>query len=79
MLERQRGASPIYPDRYGVNQADIAEKVLTTLSGVPARDAPLNLPPGFAGDFINAAKGARAKHDVCGSGRRARRHRQTAL
>lgn len=53
-----------YPDRYAVNQP-IAEKVLSTLSGVSlssdlecgqsAGDLPTNLPPGFPGDFITAA------------------------
>jgi len=53
-----------YPDRYAVNQP-IAEMVLATLSGVPlsselacaqpAGEVPMNLPPGFAADFIKAA------------------------
>ena len=66
-----------YPDRYAVNQP-IAEKVLTTLSGVslsselacaqPAGDVPLNLPPGFAGDFIKAAASQLGKPYVWGGG-----------
>lgn len=66
-----------YPDRYAVNQP-IAEKVLATLSGVslsselacaqPAGDVPLNLPPGFAGDFIEAAASQLGKPYVWGGG-----------
>src|SRR4051794_35860207 len=66
-----------YPDRYAVNQP-IAEKVLTTLSGVslsselacaqPAADVPPNLPPGFAGDFIKAAASQLGKPYVWGGG-----------
>jgi cell wall-associated NlpC family hydrolase len=66
-----------YPDRYAVNQP-IAEKVLITLSGVslsselactqPAGDVPLNLAPGFAGDFIKAAASQLGKPYVWGGG-----------
>jgi cell wall-associated NlpC family hydrolase len=66
-----------YPDRYAVNQP-IAEKVLTTLSGVSlsselacaqtAGDVPINLPPGFAGDFIKAAASQLGKPYVWGGG-----------
>jgi len=66
-----------YPDRYAVNQP-IAEKVLATLSGVslsseldcarPAGDVPLNLPPGFAGDFIKTAASQLGKPYVWGGG-----------
>lgn len=66
-----------YPDRYAVNQP-IAEKVLTTLSGVslssdlacaqPVGDVPLNLPPGFAGDFIKSAATQLGKPYVWGGG-----------
>jgi len=66
-----------YPDRYAVNQP-IAEKVLATLTGVslssdlkcaqPAGDVPMNLPPGFAGDFIKAAASQLGKPYVWGGG-----------
>lgn len=66
-----------YPDRYAVNQP-IAEKVLATLSGVslsselacahPAGEVPLNLPPGFASDFIKAAASQLGKPYVWGGG-----------
>lgn len=67
-----------YPDRYAINQP-IAERVLATLSGVslsselacaqPAGDdVPPNLPPGFAGDFIQAAASQLGKPYVWGGG-----------
>jgi hypothetical protein len=66
-----------YPDRYAVNQP-IGEKVLATLSGVsltsdlacaqPSGDVPLNLPPGFAGDFIKAAASQLGTPYVWGGG-----------
>lgn len=66
-----------YPDRYAVNQP-IAEKVLAALSGVslsselacaqPEGEVPLNLPPGFAGDFIKAAASQLGKPYVWGGG-----------
>lgn len=66
-----------YPDRHAVNQP-IAEKILTALSGVslssalacarPADDVPMNLPPGFAGDFIKAAASQLGKPYVWGGG-----------
>ncbi|RYP84362.1 peptidoglycan endopeptidase [Nocardioides guangzhouensis] len=66
-----------YPDRYAVNQP-VAEKVLATLSRVslsselacaqPAGDVPMNLPAGFAGDFIKAAASQLGKPYVWGGG-----------
>ena len=66
-----------YPDRYAVNQP-IAEKVLTTLSGVslssdldcaqPSGDLPANLPPGFPGALIAAAASQIGKPYVWGGG-----------
>jgi cell wall-associated NlpC family hydrolase len=66
-----------FPDRYAVNRP-IAEKVLATLSGVSltgelacaqsAGEVPMNLPPGFAGDFIKAAASQLGKPYVWGGG-----------
>ncbi|CAI9419331.1 C40 family peptidase [Nocardioides sp. T2.26MG-1] len=66
-----------YPDRYAVNQP-VAEKVLSTLSGVslskdlecaqPAGDLPANLPPGFPGALITAAASQLGKPYVWGGG-----------
>ena len=67
-----------YPDRYAVNQP-IAEKVLSDAErGVavaaswrarsPRATCPLNLPPGFAGDFIKAAASQLGKPYVWGGG-----------
>jgi len=67
-----------YPDRYAVNQP-VAEKILTTLSGVSlntqlacARPAggelPPNLSPGFVTDFIKAAASRLGTPYVWGGG-----------
>lgn len=66
-----------YPERYAVNQP-IAEKVLATLSGAslsselacaqPEGEVPMDLPPGFAGDFIKAAASQLGKPYVWGGG-----------
>jgi len=66
-----------HPDRYAVNQP-IAEKVLTTLSGLslstdlecgqPAGDLPANLPQGFPGALITAAASQIGKPYVWGGG-----------
>ncbi|WP_244928518.1 C40 family peptidase [Nocardioides sp. W7] len=66
-----------YPDRYAVNQP-VAEKVLTTLSGVTLSngldcaqaggDHPAGLPPGFPGALIAAASEQIGKPYVWGGG-----------
>lgn len=66
-----------FPDRYAVNRP-VAEKVLSTLSGVslsdnldcaqPAADSPSGLPPGFPGALIAAAASQLGKPYVWGGG-----------
>jgi hypothetical protein len=66
-----------YPDRYAVNQP-VAEKVLSTLSGVslssdlgcgqPGGDLPANVPTGFPGALIKAATPQLGKPYVWGGG-----------
>jgi cell wall-associated NlpC family hydrolase len=66
-----------YPDRYAVNQP-IAEKILSTLSGVSLNsrlacaeqggEPPPDLPPGFPGAFVTAAASQIGKPYVWGGG-----------